>query len=67
MISYIEEGVDVSSLFRHFKGKFKGRAYDSEEPPRQYFPTSSICKPYTSFIKSELLERTKNGSIRVWG
>ena len=59
VFSYIEKGVDVSSLFRHFKGNFKGRAYDSEEPPRQYFPNSSSCKPYASFIKSELLERIK--------
>ena len=29
MLSYIVEGFDVSSLFRHFKGNFKGRAYDS--------------------------------------
>ena len=67
VLSYIEKGVDVSSLFRHFKGYFKGRAYDSEEPPRQYFPNLSSCKPYASFIKSEMLERIKNGSLRVWG
>ena len=67
VLSYIEKGVDVSSLFRHFKGNFKGTAYASEEPPRQYFPNSSSCKPYASFIKSELLERIKNGSMRVWG
>ena len=67
VLSYIEEGVDVSSLFRHFKGNFKGRTYGSEEPPRQYFPNLSSCKPYASFIKSESLERIKNGSMRVWG
>ena len=67
MLSYIEKGVDVSSLCRHFKGYFKGRAYVSEEPPRQYFPNSSGCKPYAFFIESELLERIKNGSMRVWG
>ena len=65
LFSYIEKGVDVSSLFRHFKGNFKGRAYDSEEPLRQYFPNKSSCKPYASFIKSELLERIKNGSPMV--
>ena len=69
VLSYIEKGVDVSSLFRHFKGNFKGRAYDSEVhlSLRQYSPNSSSCKPFASFFKSELIERIKNGFMRVWG
>ena len=59
VLSYIEQGVDVTSFFKHFKGYFKGKSYDSEMPPRQYFPNSSSCKDFTSFIAAELLDRIK--------
>ena len=67
VLSYIENGVDVTSFFRHFKGNLEGKSYDSDVPPRQYFPNFSSCKEFASFILTELLERIKNGSIRVWG
>ena len=67
ILTYIENGVDVKSFFKHFKGNFKGRSYDSDVPPRQYFPNSGSCKAFTSFIVTELLDRIRNGSIRVWG
>ena len=67
VLSYIEQGDDVTSFFKQFKVNFKGKSYDSDMPPRQYFPNSSSCKEFTSFIAAELLDRIKNGSIRVWG
>ena len=66
VLSYIENGVDVTSCFKHFKGNFKGKSYDSDIPPKQYFPNSNSCQHFTSFIKDELLGRIKNGSMRVW-
>ena len=67
VLSYIEQGVDFTSFFKHFKGNFKGKSYDSDVSPRQYFPNSSSCKEFTSFIAAELLDLIKNGSIRVLG
>ena len=67
VISYIRDGIDITSLFRPFKGNFKGKSYNRDGPPRQYFPNSSTCKQYASFVKSELLSRIQNGSMRVWG
>ena len=67
VLSYIEQGDDVTSFFKQFKVNFKGKSYDSDMPPRQYFPNSSSCKEFTSFIAAELLDRIKNGSIRVCG
>lgn len=40
VLKWLEHGVNVYDFFRHFKGKFKGRSYDSEIPPKQYFPNS---------------------------
>lgn len=65
--SWISDGVDVASFFRHFKGNFKGKAYDSDMPPRQYFPNAPICKEYAQFICKALLEKISSGAIRVFG
>lgn len=36
-------------------------------PPKQYFQNSSYCKNVVPFIKSQLLEKVKNGSLHVIG
>ena len=54
-------------MLHHFKDNSKGKSYDSDMPPRQYFPNSSSCKEFTSFIAAVLKDRIKNGSIRVLG
>ena len=33
----------VDSFFRHFKGNFKGKRYDSAVPPVSFFPKSPCC------------------------
>lgn len=64
---WINNGVDISKYFQHFKGNFKGRSYNSNTPPQQFFQNSSSCKPFVNFIKQELIERLKSGSLRLWG
>lgn len=54
-----------SLFFRRFKGNFKGQSFDSDKPPKQYFQNWS--KKVLPFIKSELLEKVKIGSLHVIG
>ena len=65
--SWIKDGVDVKKYFRKFKGNFKGKAFDSIEPPLAYFPNSTSCRQFGHFIASTLRERLENGSISVYG
>ncbi|XP_069129670.1 uncharacterized protein [Argopecten irradians] len=65
--SWIAEGVDVVSFFRHFRGNFRGRPYDSALPPRQFFPNAPICKDHIDFICRTLSEKIASGAIRVLG
>ena len=43
LLQTIREGVRVDSFFRHFKGNFKGKRYDSAVPPISFFPKSPCC------------------------
>ena len=43
LLQTIREGVRVGSFFRHFKGNFKGKRYDSAVPPISFFPKSPFC------------------------
>ncbi|VDI00400.1 Hypothetical predicted protein [Mytilus galloprovincialis] len=67
VLDWLENGVDVTKYFKHFRGNFKGKSYDSDSPPKQYFINSAMCKDHTDFIKSTLLTRLKSGSMSVWG
>lgn len=67
VLSWIKNGIDVHDFFSHFKGNFKGKAYNSDIPPVQYFPNASSCKQFHEFVCNELLDRIASGSIRVWG
>ena len=33
---WIQNGVDISRFSKHFKGNFKGQAYNSAEPPKHF-------------------------------
>lgn len=46
---------------------FKGQSFDSDKTPKQYFQNLSYCKNVLPFIKSQLLEKVKNGSLHVIG
>lgn len=67
VVKWLEDGVDVGEFFRRFKGNFKGRNYDSEIPPRNYFQNAAICKKYSAFISKELCERISTGCIKLLG
>ena len=43
LLQTIREGVRVDSFFRHFKGNFKGKRYDSAVPPISFFAKSPCC------------------------
>lgn len=47
LLQIIREGVRVDSFFRHFKGRVKGKSYDSAVPPFSIFPNSPCCHQFT--------------------
>ena len=67
VLEWLENGVDIENYFRHFKGDFKGKSYDSERPPIGYFENAPIRMNHDEFIKSTLYDRVRNGSMSVWG
>ena len=67
ILSWIKGGIDVTKFFRHFKGNFKGRHYDSDAPMKNIFPNSNSCKDHVDFVRKELYERIQNGSVSVVG
>ena len=67
VLEWLRDGVSVHKFFKHFKGNYKGKAYDSHSPPKRFFKNSQVCSKHVEFIKSELLERVQNGSLRLLG
>ncbi|CAC5368150.1 unnamed protein product [Mytilus coruscus] len=67
VVKWLKDEVDLGEFFRRFKGNFKGRHYDSEIPPRNYFQNAAICKTYSAFISKELCERISTGCIKLMG
>ena len=65
--SWIKHGLDIHDFFTHFHGNFKGNTYNSDKPPRQYFPNAAICRQYSSFIMHELYEGLRSRSIKLIG
>ena len=64
---WIREGVDISALFCHYKGNFKGRSYNSPLPVSFYAPNIPVCQEFGSFIASTLEDRLQDGSLQLWG
>lgn len=67
VLKWIKHGVDIHEFFHHFKGNFKGKHFDSDVPPKQYFKNASSCKQHVEFITRELCEKIASGSIRILG
>lgn len=64
----IREGVGVHDFFPPFKGHFKGKFYDSAEPPISCsFPNAPSCDHFSDFIDSTILAWVSQGDIRVHG
>ena len=65
--SYISEGVDVFQFFTPFNGRFQGKAYRGNTPPKAVFPNAASCKGFDSFITRTIKDRVRNGSLRIVG
>lgn len=64
---WLQNGLDVTSFFKKFKGKFRKQVYNSSEPPNMYFPNALSCRNHASFVASELEKMIANGAISVLG
>lgn len=65
ILDWIENGVDIFPMFKHFKGNFKGKSYNADQPVQSYFPNALNCKDHTQFIVKTSEERIENGSLTV--
>lgn len=65
LLKIMREGVKVYDFFRHFKGNFKERRYDSGVPPVSVFPNSTCCRQFCIFIDSTILHWISQGVIKV--
>ena len=65
--SYISEGVDVFQFFTPFHGRFQGKTYRGNTPPKAVFPNAASCKGFDSFITRTIKDRVRNGSLRIVG
>ena len=66
LLRIIREGVRVNDFFRHFKGNFKGKHYDSAVPPVSSFPNSPCCHQFTDFIDTTVLAWVSQGVVKVY-
>ena len=65
---WIHNGVHIPSFFQHYKGEFNGRSFDSVEPPCMYFQNDSVrCEEFKDFVSTTILQRLREGSIKVVG
>lgn len=55
------------TFLTHFHGNLKGKTYNSDKPPKQYYPNAAICRQYSSFIMHELYEGFRSRSIKLIG
>ena len=67
VLKWIRDGINIFEFFQAFKGNYKGKHFDSEIPPRQYFQNANICQQYSEFITNELSDKIASGAIRLLG
>ncbi|CAH1798219.1 unnamed protein product, partial [Owenia fusiformis] len=67
IMNWLCNGVDISEYFVHFKGSFKGKAYDSDTPPRNFLRNAESCIPFVDFIAKTLEDKIKTGAIKLLG
>jgi hypothetical protein len=67
VLDWIENGVDATKYFQHFKGQFKGKHYDTKSPPITYFKNHSSCQNFKSEISQQITDRLKSGSLKLLG
>ena len=65
---WIHGGVHIPAFFRHYKGEFNGRHFDSAEPPCMYFQNDNVrCLEFKDFVSKTILQRLEEGSIKWLG
>ena len=67
VLAWIHDYVNLHDYIEHYKGTFKGVAYDSDLPPKAYFKNNFVCKQFAPFIRQTLLNRLKTGAIVLKG
>lgn len=67
VLSWIRDKVCIHDYFRPFCGQFKGKHYDSAQPPRAHFRNNPSCRPFAEFIHKTLVTRVRTKAISVLG
>ena len=67
VLSWIGNKVSIFPYFRHFKGTFNRKRYDSDQPPHRFFRNNLSCKQFGEFVRRTLLSRLKSGAISLVG
>ena len=65
--SWIKDGVDLPSFFRHFKGELNGRFFNHDVPPPMYLQNDRKCEDWKEFLSSTILKRLAEGSMKCLG
>ena len=66
-VEIVREGVKVDSFFQSFKGRFKGRNYNSSIPPPMVFENSKSCLEFHPFISDTILKWVHTGVLTFVG
>ena len=64
---WLRQGVDIFDFFQPFKGKYRGREFDSTVPPQMYFANAPSCRDFVPFINETLTKRLIEGSVELLG
>lgn len=67
VLDWLKNKVQVHNYFRHFKGSFKGKRFDSAAPPQRVFANHPSCTPFSKFISDTIMQRLATGAISLWG
>ena len=67
VLDWINNKVDITKFFSHFKGDFQGVNYDCSIPPPRVFQNSKSCRRFDSFVTREIQDRLRSGAISYVG
>lgn len=67
VMRWVTEGVSICDYFQPFRGRFKGKDYDSAMPPNICLPNARNCEPFAEFIAATLEERVRSGAVALVG
>ena len=67
VMKWVKEGINVFDFFKHFKGNFRGQAYNSTIPPSVYLKNHASCEQSSDNIARQLEDRLRNGSLELLG